>query len=93
MDETALVHGRAGAEYWSQLRHRHYVVLSTSQVTINGTITVRWSNGQVARRFLGEHVHDLLSRPADHAPLGREYTADGEHWHFAPEVAAALVAV
>ena len=92
MDETAPVHGRVGAEYWSPHWRRHYIVLSTSQVTTNGTITIRWDNGQVARRFLDEHAHDLLSRPADHAPLGREYTADGNNWHFAPTVAALVAA-
>lgn len=90
MDIEALGPRRAGCEYFDGGTRKHYIVLAIGELDV----TVRWQNGQVATiRAAWEPGLDLITRPADRAPFGREYSADGENWHFAPPVARSLSAV
>lgn len=88
MDAQARGPREVGKEYFCGYWRKHYTVLAFGE----HTITVRWQNGKVATHMTAwDQGRDLLVRPVDRAPLGREYSVDGVHWHFAPNVARQLV--
>jgi hypothetical protein len=87
MDAQARGPRKVGCEYWCGYWRKHYTVLAFGE----NTITIRWEDGQVTtHRTAWDQGRDLIVRPADHQPLGREYSVDGNNWHFAPNIARQL---